>query len=63
MKARLFAASVLAVAAIAVAIGSGFGCRGKLGRAIQGVKELEPKAKKRNEEIRKLTGVPDDKSK
>ena len=27
------------------------------------LKELEPKAKKRNEEIRKMTGVPEDESK
>lgn len=58
MKKQTFTVGAIVVVAIAAALGGAAGCGGNLGRAIHDLKELEPKAKQRNEEIRKMTGVP-----
>ena len=63
MRTHALLVGAIVVAAIALAMGSVAGCRRNLGRAIEEIQELEPKAKKRNAEVRKLTGVPDDEDK
>ena len=60
MKKQIFTVGAMAVLAFAVMVVSLPGCRGNVGRAIHELKELEPKAKQRNEEIRKMTGVPEE---
>ena len=50
---------LLIVAAMSLAFAIA-GCGRRPGRALHELKELEPKAKERNQEIRELTGVPAD---
>jgi hypothetical protein len=50
---QYFSRIVIALLAFAFILGAG--CRGQAGRAIDGVRDLEPEVKKRNDQINELS--------
>ena len=62
MKSNKLIATTLAAIMLVGALSQIAGCTADPRGVLKAVKEVEPDAKKRNEEIRKLTGVPEDKN-
>jgi len=61
MKSRKLIATTLAAMTLLCGLSPFTGCTADPRGVLKSVKEMEPAAKKRNEEIRKMTGVPDEK--
>jgi hypothetical protein len=62
MKRRELTSRAVA-AVIVIGLASLSGCTADLRDVYKAVKQIEPDAKKRNQEIRELTGVPEEESK